>query len=153
MSLSLLICKPSWDSSGDQKRCLPSLLQGTVWGQHKTPLSVVPAEGTEVGAQAWVQLLPVWAASGTGKSLEEAGTLGVPKEATFAQDQTLTYVREPGVMTHGGRWAVFLKEWNGAKQAVLRSRCSFLIIDHWLLFTDAPHGLRHTVGVQSMMVG
>ena len=97
MSLSFFICKISWDSCGDPKRCLPSLLQGTFWVQHETPLSAVQAEGTEVVAQAWAQQLTFWAAS------EEAGTLGVPERATFSQDQNLAYVREPGVITGGDR--------------------------------------------------
>lgn len=76
-SLSFFICKTSWDSSGDQERCLP---------RPKTPykaqsgcrarLLAVWCEQKwwEVVVQSPAQRLAFWAESDAGGSLEEAGT-------------------------------------------------------------------------------
>lgn len=122
--------------------------------QDKVPFSVVQPRLPGVRTQTWAQQLAFQAASDAGEGSEEAGILGVPKRATFTRN--LADAREPGVIPGeegGGQMDnAFLKEGNGVKWAALQFSVLFLI-EHWLLFAEVSHSLRHTVGVQQTCVG
>lgn len=81
MTLSFFLCKTSQDNCEDHRRCLPrptALHSRTsvrsVWYQPKTQEALVPTEAQQPA---------FWNESHAEESLEQDGTLGVPKRATF----------------------------------------------------------------------